>query len=83
MKYSFLKISLPILALVFLMFFITSRFIQPAPEKKLVIATGSKNGNYYKVALEYKKLLEANKIEVTLLNTAGSVENIKLLESGS
>lgn len=82
MKYSFLKISLPILALVFLMFFITSRFIQPAPEKKLVIATGSKNGNYYKVALEYKKLLEANKIEVTLLNTAGSVENIKLLESG-
>ncbi len=82
MKYSFLKISLPILALIFLMFFITSRFIQPAPEKKLVIATGSKNGNYYKVAQEYKKLLEANNIEVTLLNTAGSVENVKLLEEG-
>jgi len=80
MKTSFLKISLPILALIILMFFVTSRFIEPAPEKKLVIATGSKNGNYYKVALEYKKLLEANKIEVTLLNTAGSVENIKLLK---
>ena len=82
MKYNFLKISLPILALVILMFFITSRFIQPAPEKKLVIATGSKTGNYYKVAKEYKKLLEANKIEVTLLNTAGSVENVKLLKEG-
>ncbi len=82
MKYSFLKVSIPILLLVIVMFAITSEFIQPAPEKKLTIATGSKNGNYYKVAQEYKKLLEKNKIEVTLLNTAGSVENIKLLKEG-
>ena len=80
MKYAFLKISIPVLLLVIVMFAITSEFIQPAPEKKLTIATGSKNGNYYKIAQEYKKLLEANKIEVTLLTTAGSVENIKLLK---
>lgn len=82
MKSNFFKISLPILALIILTFFVTSRFIEPAPEKKLIIATGSEKGNYYKVALEYKKLLEQNKIEVTLLNTAGSVENIKLLKEG-
>jgi TRAP transporter TAXI family solute receptor len=82
MKYSFLKISIPILLLIIAMFTITSEFIQPAPEKKLVIATGSKDGNYYKIAKEYKKLLEANKIEVTLLTSAGSVENIKLLKEG-
>ncbi|WP_428023701.1 TAXI family TRAP transporter solute-binding subunit [Arcobacter sp.] len=80
MKYSFLKISIPLLLLIIFMFAVTSEFIQPAPEKKLTIATGSENGNYYKTALEYKKLLESNKIEVTLLNTAGSVENIKLLK---
>ena len=80
MKYGFLKISIPVLLLIIIMFAVTSEFIQPAPEKKLIIATGSKGGNYYKIANEYKKLLEANKIEVTILNTAGSVENIKLLK---
>jgi TRAP transporter TAXI family solute receptor len=82
MKNNFLKISLPILAFIIASFYITAQFIQPAPNKELVIATGSKTGNYYKTALAYKKLLEANKIKVTLLNTAGSVENIELLNSG-
>ena len=82
MKNNFLKISLPILIFIIASFYITAQFIQPAPKKELVIATGSPNGNYYKTALEYKKLLEANKINVTLLNTAGSVENIKLLNEG-
>jgi TRAP transporter TAXI family solute receptor len=82
MKYSFLKISIPVLILIIAMFAITSEFIQPAPIKKLVIATGSKDGNYYKIANEYKKLLEKNKISVTLLVTKGSVENVKLLKEG-
>ena len=81
MKNNFLKISLPILILIILMFVVISKFIEPSPEKKLVIATGSKSGNYYKTALKYKELLEANKIEVTLLSSAGSVENIELLRS--
>jgi len=80
MKYTFLKVSIPILFLIIVMFAITSEFIKPAPEKKLTIATGSKSGNYYKVAKEYKKLLEQNEIEVTLINTEGSVENIQLLK---
>ncbi len=82
MKYGFLKISIPILIVIIAMFAITSKFIQPAPIKKLVIATGAKDGNYYKIAKEYKKLLEENKIDVTLLITKGSVENIKLLKEG-
>ncbi|WP_419763880.1 MAG: TAXI family TRAP transporter solute-binding subunit [Arcobacter sp.] len=80
MKYTFLKVSIPVLLLIITMFVITSEFIQPAPEKKLTIATGSKSGNYYKMAQEYKTLLEQNKIEVTLINTEGSVENIQLLK---
>jgi TRAP transporter TAXI family solute receptor len=82
MKYSFLKISIPILIVIIAMFAITSKFIQPAPIKKLVIATGLKDGNYYKIATEYKKLLEENKIDVTLLTTKGSVDNIKLIKEG-
>ncbi|MGB9802085.1 MAG: TAXI family TRAP transporter solute-binding subunit, partial [Arcobacter sp.] len=43
---------------------------------------GLKDGNYYKIATEYKKLLEENKIDVTLLTTKGSVDNIKLIKEG-
>ncbi len=71
---------LPILLLVFLAFFVTSRFIQPAPERKIVIAAGSVDGEYYKTALKYKKLLEEDKVEVTVLETAGSLENAQLIK---
>lgn len=79
---NFFKIYLPIIATVFIAFFITSRFIEPAPEKKIVIAAGSKSGTYYQTALAYKKLLEQDKVEVTVLETLGSVENAKLIEEG-
>lgn len=78
----FLKIWLPIISAVFIVFYITSTYIEPEVEKKITIATGSKEGNYYKTALEYKKLLEQNNMQVTILNTKGSVENIELLEEG-
>jgi TRAP transporter TAXI family solute receptor len=70
---------LPIALLVFLAFFITSRFIQPAPERKIVIAAGSVEGEYYKTALKYKKLLEEDKVEVTVLETSGSLQNAQLI----
>ena len=82
MKNSFFKVTLPIILLIVASFYITAQFIQPAPKKEIIIATGGPNGNYYKTALEYKRLLEEDKIQVTLLNTAGSVENIALLKSG-
>ncbi|MDD2639453.1 MAG: TAXI family TRAP transporter solute-binding subunit [Arcobacteraceae bacterium] len=76
----FFTLYLPLVLLVFLAFFITSRFIQPAPERKIVIAAGSVEGEYYKTALHYKKLLEEEKVEVTVLETAGSLENAQLIK---
>ena len=81
MKFNFLKISLPIILLISVLFYITSQFIQPAPKKELIIASGSTNGNYHTMALEYKKLLATEGIKVQIINTAGSVENIKLLKN--
>ncbi|PKN13946.1 MAG: hypothetical protein CVU67_08215, partial [Deltaproteobacteria bacterium HGW-Deltaproteobacteria-24] len=75
----FFTLYLPIALLVFLAFFITSRFIQPAPERKIVIAAGSVEGEYYKTALKYKKLLEEDKVEVTVLETSGSLQNAQLI----
>jgi len=77
---NFFKIYLPIFAFAFAAFFLTSKFIQPAPKKELTIAAGSKNGTYYKVAQEYKKLLEQENMTINILETKGSLDNVKLLE---
>lgn len=81
MKYKFLTISLPVLLFIIFSFYLTSKFIEPAPKKELIIATGQKDGTYYKTALIYKKLLEKENVKITLLQTQGSVENFELLLS--
>ena len=77
----FIKIILPILSIIIIIFYVSSTFIEPPIKKEITIATGSKNGNYYKTALLYKKLLEKENVKVNILNTAGSVENIELIKN--
>ncbi len=80
MKYRIFTVSIPILLLIIASFYITAQFIQPSPKKEITIATGSKNGNYYKTALAYKKLLEEDKVKVNIITSKGSIENIELLK---
>lgn len=80
MKNKFLTISIPVLLLVIASFYITSRFIQPSPNKEITIATGSQTGSYYKTALKYKEILEKEKMTVNIITSNGSVENLKLLK---
>jgi TRAP transporter TAXI family solute receptor len=79
MKNKFFTISIPILLLIIASFYITSKFVKPAPKKEITIATGSKNGSYYETAMLYKKLLEKEKVKVNILTSKGSIDNIKLL----
>jgi len=80
MKYRFLTVSIPIILLIIASFYITSQFIQPSPKKEFTIATGSKEGQYYKTALLYKKILEKEKVKVNIITTSGSIENLQLLQ---
>lgn len=80
MKYRFFTVTVPIILLVVGSFYFTAQFIQPSPKKEITIATGSKTGNYYKTAIEYKKLLEKDNVKVNILTSAGSIENIGLLK---
>ncbi len=50
--------------------------------RKIVIASGRKDGAYYQFAQQYKTLLAKDGIEVEVRETAGSVENTQLLRSG-
>jgi len=46
MKNKFFTISIPILLLIIASFYVTSKFVKPAPKKEITIATGSKSGIY-------------------------------------
>lgn len=54
-------------------------FVEAPPPRRLVIATGSQDGAYFRFAQRYKDLLEKEGINLEVVSTHGSVENLKLL----
>ena len=70
---------LPALVIVVAAFWIAYQFVEPAPPKKIVMTGGSEGGAYEGYAVRYKELLADEGIELTLLPSAGSVENLKRL----
>ena len=61
-------------------FFIAYQFVDPAPPRQLTIATGSTDGAYYAFGQEYRRILHKYGITFNVKSTAGSVENLRLLE---
>jgi TRAP transporter TAXI family solute receptor len=74
-----LKIGAPIIILTGLAFAVAWHFVEPAPPKRVVIATGSPSLMYYKFGSDYAKYFKDNGIELVVKPTHGSVENYKLL----
>lgn len=58
-------------------------FVEPPPPHTLVIASGSRDGAYHRFALEYARELKKHGLNVEVRETAGSVENLELLEQRS
>jgi TRAP transporter TAXI family solute receptor len=55
-------------------------FVEPPPPHKIVIASGSKTGAYYHHAQQYADELRKEGLSIEVRETAGSVENLHLLE---
>jgi TRAP-type uncharacterized transport system substrate-binding protein len=49
------------------------------PPRMIVMATGPKGGAYYEIGTRYREALAKAGVEVRLLPTAGSLENLALL----
>ena len=58
-------------------------FVDPFPPRRISIGCGPKEGADFKYAQAYREYLSKQGIRLDLRNTAGSVENIKLLGEAS
>jgi TRAP transporter TAXI family solute receptor len=59
------------------------QFVGPAPPDRIVMATGAEGGAYRQYGRSIAALLAREDIEVELRETAGSVENLELLDQGA
>lgn len=57
-------------------------WVDPAPPRKLVLATGQENSAYEEFGKQYAKLLARDEITVTLQGSLGSQDNLERLIAG-
>jgi len=77
-----LKFIAPGVLLALVGFVLAYQFVEPAPPDRLVLATGAPEGAYYRFGERYRDLLKAYGVEVDLVETAGSEENLQRLAAG-
>ncbi len=78
-----LKVWGPLLALTLVGFVIAYQFVDPAPPRTIIIATGSESGAYHGFAGHYRRVLAGDGIALKIRATKGSVENLELLKTGA
>jgi len=69
----------PAILLLIAGFWFAYQFVAPPPPKKIVISTGSNTGAYYKIAQQYREELAKEGIELEIISSSGSGENISRL----
>ena len=60
-------------------FVLTYQFVEPAPPSQLRMATGKAEGAYHAHGLQYQAALKQHGIELELVPTEGSIENLQKL----
>ena len=70
-------IMLPVLAIVYAGFWGAYQFVSPAPPRNITISAGNIYGTYYDYAEKYKAELALDGIDLEILESKGSRENIQ------
>ena len=72
-------ILIPILAIVYAGFWGAYQFVSPAPPREISISAGNIHGTYYSYAEKYQQDLAIEGIQLNILESKGSRENIRRL----
>jgi len=73
----------PAVILAILAFGIATYFVDPFPPRRITIGCGPPEGANFRYAQVYREILSREGIALELRNTAGSAENLKLLDAAS
>ncbi|MDB4442222.1 ABC transporter substrate-binding protein, partial [bacterium] len=73
----------PAVVIAILAFVFATYFVDPFPPRRISIGCGPPEGANYNYAQVYQKILSREGITLELINTAGSAENLKLLDAPS
>jgi TRAP transporter TAXI family solute receptor len=73
------KIIVPVVLMVLAGLWFASRFVEPAPPKRIAIATADQTGSYYVIGKSYADILRQSGITLDVVATAGSADNVKRL----
>ncbi|MCB1758437.1 MAG: ABC transporter substrate-binding protein [Gammaproteobacteria bacterium] len=77
-----LNVFAPALVISLLGFLLAYQFVDPAPPERIRMASGHPQGAYHLFAQRYRELLAKEGIELEIVTSAGSLENIALLARG-
>jgi len=77
----FIRVWGPLTLIVILGLVVALMFMAPAPPKKVVIAGGAEGGAYAAAAQKYAEALRKENIEVEVLTTQGSVDNLNRIKA--
>ncbi len=72
-------IFIPTIAIVYAGFWGAYQFVSPAPPRNISISAGNINGTYYSFAQKYRDELAVHGIDLNILKSKGSRENIQRL----
>ncbi len=78
-----LKLFLPAIGLTILGFVVAYQFVHPAPPKQISIACGPQEGANFLFAKAYQEIMAKEGVTLNIETTAGSAENLKLLQAES
>ncbi len=77
--WEFLLIFTPAVLLIAGAFWFAFQFVEPAPPTVVRISSGSEGGGYFGFAHRYAEILNRSGIELKVMPSAGSIENIERL----
>jgi TRAP transporter TAXI family solute receptor len=80
---TFWNVALVILIIIIGVFWVSFHFVKPIPPRRLTMTTGMEGGSYAVLGERYSQVLARDGIQLQLLPSSGSVENLRRLRDES
>jgi TRAP transporter TAXI family solute receptor len=76
-----LKVAVPVALVLAAGLALAWRFVEPLPPRSIRMAAGAPDGAYAESARRYREILARDGVQIEIVTTAGSMENLRLLRA--